>query len=103
MWRQSPLPTESTPTNWTAPSMTTLGYTLFWLGMIVWLVGNVMFLAIVFRYSLIWFFGCLFFPLIDLIYFALNVKKTLKPMLIATAGCLTAAAGYWLGGFNFLR
>ena len=83
--------------------MTTLGYTLFWLGMIVWLIGNVMFLAIVFRSSLIWFFGCLFIPLIDLIYFAMNVKKTWKPMLIATAGCLTAAAGYWLGGFNFLR
>ena len=83
--------------------MTELGYILFWLGTIVWAIGDLMFLAVVFRYSLIWFFGCLFVPLLDWIYFAFNVQKTWKPTLIATVGCLTAAAGYWLGGFSFLR
>jgi hypothetical protein len=33
----------------------------------------------------------------------LNVKRTWKPMLVATVGCLMAAVGFWLGGFNFIR
>ena len=83
--------------------MTTFGYLLFWFGMIIWLVGDLKFLVVVFRYSLVWFFGCLFVPFIDLIYFLLNVKRTWKPMLVATVGCLMAAVGYWLGGINFIR
>ena len=83
--------------------MTIFGYILFWFGMIIWLVGDLKFLAVVFRYSLVWFFKCLFVPFIDLIYFLLNVKRTWKPMLVATVGCLMAAVGYWLGGINFIR
>ena len=83
--------------------MIAFGYTIFWLGMIVWLVGDLMFLAIVFRYSLVWFFGCLFVPFVDLIYFLLHPKQTWKPMLIATVGMLAAGFGYWAGGFSFLR
>jgi hypothetical protein len=83
--------------------MTALGSILFWLGMIVWAIGDLMFLAVVFRYSLVWFFGCLFVPLLDWVYFAFNPQKTWKPTLIATVGCLMTAAGYWLGGFSFLQ
>ncbi len=82
---------------------TTVAYILFWLGMVVWLVGDLMFLAVVFRYSLVWFWGCLFIPLLDWIYFLFNMKRTWKPTLIATVGCLLAEGGYWLGGFSFLR
>jgi hypothetical protein len=83
--------------------MTAFGYIIFWLGMIVWLVGDLMFLAIVFRRSLVWFFGCLFVPFFDLVYFLLYPKETWKPMLITTVGCLAAGVGYWLGGFSFLQ
>jgi hypothetical protein len=79
------------------------GHILFWIGLIVWLVGTLMFLAIVFRYSLIWFFGCLFVPFADVIYFFLYPKQTWKPMLIAAIGFLATGAGYWIGGFSFLR
>jgi hypothetical protein len=84
-----------------AGSIKMAGITLFCLGMLVWFVGNLMFLAVVFRYSLIWFFGCLFVPLLDWVYFAFNLKRTWKPTLIATVGCLIAGAGYWLAGFKF--
>jgi len=83
--------------------VTALGYILFWLGMIVSLVGNLMFLAIVFSRSLVWFWGCLFVPYVDLIYFLLHPKQTWKPMLIGIVGFLAAGVGYWLGGFNFLH
>ena len=83
--------------------MTTAGYILFWLGMIVGLVGDLMFLAVVFRKSLLWFFGCLLVPLVGLIYFLFNTKQTWKPVLISYAGLLIAGIGYWLGGFSFLR
>lgn len=83
--------------------MTAIGYIMFWLGMIVWLVGNLMFLVIVFRNSLVWFFGCLLVPFLDLSYFLLYPKQTWKPMLIAIVGCLAAVGGYCLAGFSFLQ
>ena len=81
--------------------MTFFGVALFCVGMVVWSVGNLMFLAVVFRSSPGWFLGCLFVPLVDWVYFAFNVKRTLKPTLIACAGFLAACLGYWLGSFNF--
>jgi hypothetical protein len=83
--------------------MIALGYILFWLGFIVCLVGNLMFLAIVFRDSLVWFFGCLFVPVVDLFYFLLHPKQTWKPMVIAAVGCLASITGYCLAGFTFLQ
>jgi len=83
--------------------MTAFAFILFWLGMIVWFVGDLMFLAVVFRYSIVWFLGCLFVPFVELIYFLFNVKRTWKPMTIAATGFLMTCFGYWLGGFNFLN
>jgi hypothetical protein len=86
-----------------ARSIKTAGIILFSLGMLVWFVGNLMFLAVVFRYSLAWFLGCLFVPFLDWVYFAFNLRKTWKPTLIATVGCLMAGVGYWLAGFKFIQ
>ena len=82
--------------------MIVLAYIIFWLGLIAWLTGGTMFLAAVFRCSLVWFFGCLFVPFADVIYFLLHPRQTWKAMLIATVGMLVAGAGYSLGGFTFL-
>lgn len=76
--------------------MFVLGSILYWTGMAVWFIGNLMFLAVVFRYSTAWFFGCLLVPFVDWIYFFLYPKQTWKPMLIGTAGFMAAVLGYWI-------
>jgi len=83
--------------------MTAIVSILFLLGLVAWTVGNLMFLAVVFRHSAGWFLGCLLLPLVGLVYFLFYANQTWKPMLIATAGCLLAGAGYWLRNFGFLR
>lgn len=83
--------------------MTAIAYILFLLGMLLWAGGNLMFLAVVFRHSAGWFFGCLMLPIVDLFYFLFFAKRTWKPMLISAAGCLLAGIGCWLGGFGFPR
>jgi hypothetical protein len=83
--------------------MTAFGSILFVLGLIVWVAGEVMLLAIVYRRSLVWFFGCLFVPFVGFIFFLLNVKQTWKPVVLATVGFLVTGIGYWVGGFQFLR
>jgi hypothetical protein len=82
--------------------MTTLGYVLFGLGCIAGIVGDVQFLAVAFRHSLVWFFLCLFIPFVGLIFFLLNVRETWRPVLLSTAGLIVAGAGYWIAGFDFL-
>lgn len=76
--------------------MFALGCFLFLAGMIAWMIGNNMFLAVVFRYSTPWFFGCLWVPFASWIYFGLYMKQTWKPMLIAFIGCLATIIGAWL-------
>lgn len=80
--------------------MALIGFILFWSGLFLWLAGNLMFLSVVFRHSVAWFFGCAFIPLADLVYFLFNVKQTWKPMALATAGCLIAVIGCCIDGFN---
>jgi hypothetical protein len=80
--------------------MMALGHILFWLGAIIGLIGDIMFLAIVFRYSRVWFFGYLFIPFLNWVYFAFNARQTWKPTLIATVGTLISVVGWWLGGFS---
>ena len=76
--------------------ITALCSILFWLGMAALLVSNVAFSVIAFRYSLAWFFGCLFIPFAPLFYFLAYPKQTWKPMLIAAAGILAMGLGYGL-------
>jgi len=83
--------------------MTATAYILFTLGMLVWMGGSLMFLAVVFRHSSWWFLGCLLIPYVDWVYFLFYPKRTWKPFLIAMAGMLLAGAGCWLGGFHLLE
>jgi hypothetical protein len=75
--------------------MLAIGYILCLTGTIAWAVGNNMFLAVVFRYSTAWFFGCALTPFAGLTYFLLYMKQTWKPMLIGT-GCVAACIGGWI-------
>ena len=45
------------------------GYILLVLGVVASIVGEIMFLTVAFKRSLLWFFGCIFIPLVALIFF----------------------------------
>ena len=78
--------------------MFVVGCILYWTGLIVWTIGNLMFLAVVFRYSTAWFFGCMFVPFAGWIYFLLYTKQTWKPMVVGIAGCLMTFIGCLIVG-----
>jgi hypothetical protein len=74
------------------------GHILFALGLIVGLIGDVIFLAAAYRHGLWWFLGCLFIPIVWVLFFFLNVKETLKPFVISFAGFLLAGTGGLMAG-----
>ena len=80
--------------------MTTFGYILLVLGSIIVLDGNVMFLTVAYRRSLLWFLGCLFVPIIWFIFFFMNLRETARPSAIAIGGFLVACLGGWLAGIE---
>jgi hypothetical protein len=80
--------------------MTVLGDVVLLLGAIVCLYGQVRFLVVAYNRSLWWFFGCLFVPLVDWIFFFLNLKTTIRPFTISIAGLIVAAIGAWLAGIH---
>ena len=54
-----------------ATRMIALGYILLVVGVIIGIVGEVMFLVVAYKRSLLWFFGCLFIPIVcyDFLFF----------------------------------
>lgn len=78
--------------------MTVIGHILVVLGLTAALAGEVMFLAVAFKRSLWWFFGCLFVPLVDIVFLALNSKLTARPFGIALLGLVVAGLGDFLTG-----
>jgi hypothetical protein len=83
--------------------MIILGAILFGLGLVIWITAEVRLLVLAYRQSLLWFFGCLFLPLVSWIFFLLNVKQAWKPVVMATVGFVVTGLGYWAGGFEFLQ
>jgi len=72
---------------------TILGYILLVIGRLISLIGEVKFLAVAYKRSLWWFFGCLFIPLVELLFFFLNLRATVKPFAIFVVGILMV----WFG------
>ena len=78
--------------------MIAAGYILLTIGLITALVGDVMFLTVAYRRSLWWFFGCLFIPVVWIIFFFMNLKVTIKPTCLSLLGLLLAGVGSWMAG-----
>jgi hypothetical protein len=78
-----------------------IGYILLVLGLILWLVGEVMFLTVAYRRSLLWFFGCLFVPIVWFIFFFMNLRATGRPFVISLAGLLVVGLGGWMAGIEW--
>ena len=79
------------------------GYILLWVGLMTFVVGDIMFLTVAYRRSLWWFFGCLFIPIVWIIFFLMNLKATLKPTCLSLLGLLLAVLGSWMGGVIWPR
>jgi len=79
-----------------------LAYILFGLGVLVSIVGEVMFLTAAYRRSVLWFLGSLFLPVVWLVFFLMHLKETWKPVLMCMSGFVVSCLGYWAGGFQFL-
>lgn len=80
--------------------MAVLGYILLALGCLIGLVGDVMFLTVAYKRGLWCFVGCLFIPIVWLVFFFMNLKATAKPFAISTAGLLIACFGGWMAGIQ---
>jgi hypothetical protein len=78
--------------------MVFLGYILLVIGIFVCVVGEVMFLVVAYKRSLLWFLGCLFVPITCWIFFFLNMKTTIKPFCLQVLGLLLAGLGAYLAG-----
>ena len=78
--------------------MIVVGHILLGLGLAVALVGNVMFLTVAFRRSLWWFFGCLFIPVVDIVFLFLNWKATAKPFGVGLLGLIVMGVGAGMAG-----
>jgi hypothetical protein len=81
--------------------MPTLGHILLAAGLLVALIGQAMFLAVAFRRSLWWFFGCLFLPFVDLVFLILNWRAAARPFGIALLGLLVAGLGAGIAGIEW--
>ena len=85
--------------SWDDPGdMIAIGYILLTLGIIAGVVGEVMFLVVAYKRSLLWFFGCLFIPIVCWIFFFLNMKATIKPFTLQVLGLLLAGVGGYMAG-----
>ena len=82
--------------------MTALGYTLFWLGGVIGLYGDFLFLAVASRQGKVCLCSCLLVPPVAVAFFFTHAKLTWRPVLLSVAGFVLAAAGCWAGGFDFL-
>jgi len=78
--------------------MTAIGYILVALGFILGIVGEAMFLVVAYKRSLLWFFACLFVPIVCWIFFLLNMKVTIKPFTIQVVGLVLVALGGYMAG-----
>ena len=78
--------------------MIAVGYILLVVGIITCLVGELMFLVVAYKRSLLWFFGCLFVPIVCWIFFFLNMKTTAKPFGLQVIGLILAGIGGYLAG-----
>ncbi|MBI2919832.1 MAG: hypothetical protein HYY18_01970 [Planctomycetes bacterium] len=73
---------------------------MFIIGLVIMLVGGIWLLIEAFKESVLWGLGCLFIPIVSLIFVILHWDKAGKPFLIQVVGAVLFAIG---GGFAHNR
>ena len=67
------------------------------IGFVIMLIGGIWLLIEAFRESILWGLGCLFIPIVTLIFVIMHWDKGGKPFLIQVVGMVLFAVG---GGFS---
>lgn len=78
--------------------MSAIGYLLCAAGILTAILGELRFLAIVFRQGPGWLLSCLLLPFAGSIFFLFNIRTTLKPVAIQLAGLAILLLGCYLAG-----
>jgi len=71
---------------------------LFFIGVIVMVVGGIWMLIEQFNTSLIWGLGCLFVPLVSLLWLIMHFDRGMYPLITWIAGMALLIGGMFLGG-----
>jgi len=78
--------------------MSTIGLIFLVIGAIISLVGGIWILVLAFQESVLWGLGCLFVPLVMLIFVIMFWNKASRPFLIYLGGVLVILLGMAMGG-----
>jgi len=66
---------------------------LFYLGLVIALIGGIWLLVVTFKKSVWWGLGSLFIPLVGLIFVIMNWQLTKTPFLVYLAGVVLLVIG----------
>lgn len=78
--------------------MHTIGALVMWAGLILLLVGGVMFLISAFSESILWGLGCLFLPLVSLFFLIVHWRQAKDPFFLHLLGIGLIFGAVLLGG-----
>jgi hypothetical protein len=70
-----------------------IGSLLYWVGIIISAFGGLWLLVVAFQESLLWGLGCVFIPIVSLIFVIMHWEKGGKPFLVSLAGGIIAFVG----------
>jgi hypothetical protein len=66
---------------------------IYWLGLVVALVGGIWLVVLAFKKSVLWGLGSLFVPFVSLIFAIMNWDVAKRPFLIQIAGVVLLVIG----------
>lgn len=67
---------------------------MFWLGIILSLIGGLWIVVNAFRTSVLWGLGSLFVPFVSLIFAIMNFSENKVPLIISVIGTILVFMGY---------
>ncbi len=73
--------------------MDIIAFTLLLLGLVIFVVGGIGFLIAAFRESIWWGLGCLFIPIVQIIFLIVHWQATRKPFSLQLVGFVVILAG----------
>jgi hypothetical protein len=76
----------------------TMGTALYFVGLIISLVGGIWILVNAFKTSIWWGLGSLFVPFVSLIFVIMNWQQNKKPFLISVAGAVVILISVFVMG-----
>jgi len=59
---------------------------VFWIGIIVYVVGCIWLCVVAFKEHVLWGLGCLFLPIVQLVFLVMHWRKALKPFFVLLLG-----------------